>query len=90
MIFEGIPVDSNDLSRRFRGFIAIDELSFADSSECGAFCTFEGGICGWTQDSKDDFDWTQVRGLRFRCVSGWVGRWVSGWEGVVVCLYVDE
>ncbi|ROT72905.1 putative MAM domain-containing protein 2-like [Penaeus vannamei] len=53
---------SNDLSRRFRGFIAIDELSFADSSECGAFCTFEGGICGWTQDSKDDFDWTQSRG----------------------------
>ncbi|ROT84202.1 putative apical endosomal glycoprotein precursor [Penaeus vannamei] len=62
VIFEGIPVDSNDLSRRFRGFIAIDELSFADSSECGAFCTFEGGICGWTQDSKDDFDWTQSRG----------------------------
>ncbi|XP_063609951.1 MAM and LDL-receptor class A domain-containing protein 1-like [Penaeus indicus] len=62
VIFEGIPVDSNDLSRRFRGFIAIDELSFADSSECGAFCTFEGGICGWSQDSKDDFDWTQSRG----------------------------
>ncbi|XP_066937101.1 MAM and LDL-receptor class A domain-containing protein 1-like [Macrobrachium rosenbergii] len=62
VIFEGIPVDSNDLSRRFRGYIALDELAFAPSAQCGAFCTFEGGTCGWTQDDKDDFDWTQSRG----------------------------
>ncbi|KAG7168141.1 MAM and LDL-receptor class A domain-containing protein 1-like 2 [Homarus americanus] len=62
VIFEGIPVDSSALSRRFRGYIALDELTFAESSQCGAFCTFEGGTCGWTQDANDDFDWTQSRG----------------------------
>lgn len=60
VIFEGIPVDSSDLSRRFRGFIAVDELSFTDAGQCSAFCTFEGGTCGWTQDSNDDFEWTLV------------------------------
>ncbi|KAK7075223.1 hypothetical protein SK128_016275 [Halocaridina rubra] len=62
IIFEGIPVDSNDLSRRFRGFIAVDELVFTESSQCGAFCTFEGGTCGWAQDTNDDFNWVQSRG----------------------------
>ncbi|XP_045139378.1 MAM and LDL-receptor class A domain-containing protein 1-like isoform X1 [Portunus trituberculatus] len=62
VIFEAIPVDSGDSNRRFRGYVAVDELSFTDSKECGAFCTFEGGTCGWTQDSNDDFDWTLSRG----------------------------
>uniref|UniRef100_A0A6A7FLR1 MAM and LDL-receptor class A domain-containing protein 2-like n=1 Tax=Hirondellea gigas TaxID=1518452 RepID=A0A6A7FLR1_9CRUS len=63
IIVEGIPVSSGDINRRFRGFIAIDELNFADSSECGAFCTFEAGTCGWVQDENlDDFDWTLSRG----------------------------
>ena len=60
VIFEAIPVDSGDSSRRFRGYVGLDELSFTPSKECGAFCTFEGGTCGWTQDSNDDFDWTLV------------------------------
>lgn len=63
IIVEGIPVTSSDINRRFRGFIAIDELDFAESSECGAFCTFEAGTCGWEQDTQlDDFDWTLSRG----------------------------
>ncbi|XP_069156146.1 MAM and LDL-receptor class A domain-containing protein 1 isoform X2 [Procambarus clarkii] len=62
VIFEGIPVDNSDISRRFRGYIAVDELSFVDSDQCSVFCNFEGGTCGWTQDSNDDFDWTLSRG----------------------------
>ncbi|XP_069937459.1 MAM and LDL-receptor class A domain-containing protein 1-like, partial [Cherax quadricarinatus] len=62
LIFEGIPVDTSDLSRRFRGYIALDELSFADPTQCSVFCNFEGGTCSWTQDTNDDFDWTLSRG----------------------------
>ncbi|CAL4111317.1 unnamed protein product, partial [Meganyctiphanes norvegica] len=63
IIFEGIPVDNNDLSRRFRGYIAVDELNFATADTCGASCPFEGGTCGWTQDTtSDDFDWILSRG----------------------------
>ena len=61
IIVEGIPVSSSSINRRFRGFIAIDELNFADSSECGAFCTFEAGTCGWSQEENDDdFNWILV------------------------------
>ncbi|KAK3871532.1 hypothetical protein Pcinc_023337 [Petrolisthes cinctipes] len=62
IIFEGIPVVSDDINRRYRGFFALDELSFTSSSQCGAFCTFEGGTCGWSQDTNDDFDWQLSRG----------------------------
>ncbi|XP_047739184.1 MAM and LDL-receptor class A domain-containing protein 2 isoform X2 [Hyalella azteca] len=63
IIVEGIPVPNGDLNRRFRGYIAIDDLNFALPSECGAFCTFEAGTCGWVQDKEtDDFDWSQSRG----------------------------
>ncbi|XP_071534110.1 MAM and LDL-receptor class A domain-containing protein 1-like [Panulirus ornatus] len=76
VIFEGIPLDSSDPNRPFRGYIAVDELSFTDSSQCSAFCTFEGGTCGWTQDSNDDFDWTLVR--------------VRSGPGVGGCLLTDS
>ncbi|KAF2344949.1 MAM domain, partial [Trinorchestia longiramus] len=63
IIVEGIPVSHGDFNRRFRGYIAIDELNFAEPSECGAFCTFEAGTCGWVQDEEDDdFNWSLSRG----------------------------
>lgn len=28
----------------------------------GIPCDFESGLCGWTQDTTDDFDWTSHSG----------------------------
>ena len=33
----------------------------SDEQTCGT-CDFEDSICGWTQDPKDNFDWTRFRG----------------------------
>ena len=31
-------------------------------SAASVACTFETGLCGWTQDHSDDFDWTSHTG----------------------------
>ncbi|XP_028968615.1 MAM and LDL-receptor class A domain-containing protein 1 [Galendromus occidentalis] len=65
--FEGIPKRTGDSTRRFRGFIALDDIVFDRMGEAGdnclGHCTFEGGFCGWTNaDTGDDFNWDQGRG----------------------------
>lgn len=50
--FEGIPKRAKDPSRRFRGYVALDDIVFDKMEEAGdnclGHCTFEGGFCGWT------------------------------------------
>ncbi|CAL8109886.1 unnamed protein product [Orchesella dallaii] len=59
---EGIPREPSQLSRRYRGFIAIDDVMFKTADQCPGHCTFDGGLCDWTNEQQDDFDWTLGRG----------------------------
>ena len=37
----------------------------SDEASCGKYvarCNFEGGICNWIQDDRDNFDWTYKQG----------------------------
>lgn len=57
--FEGIPKRASDPSRRFRGYVALDDIIFDKMEDAGdnclGHCTFEGGFCGWTNaDTGDD------------------------------------
>ncbi|KAL6443422.1 hypothetical protein ACFW04_002935 [Cataglyphis niger] len=60
VIIEGIPVDSTDPSRLYRGYIAIDDIDLQSGTSCVGFCNFAGGFCDWNNDAEDDFDWTIV------------------------------
>lgn len=62
LVIEGVPVDSADPSRLYRGYIAIDDIDLQIGPTCAGFCNFAGGICDWTNDAEDDFDWTISRG----------------------------
>lgn len=62
------------VERSFRGYIAIDDIQVRTMEEggggggaaeepCKGHCTFEAGLCGWTnQEEGDDFDWKLGRG----------------------------
>lgn len=60
MIIEGIPVDSTDPARLYRGYIAVDDIDLQPGTSCIGFCNFAGGFCDWANDADDDFDWTIV------------------------------
>ena len=61
MILEAIPKDETDQARRYRGYIAVDDLYFDSGDSCQGHCTFDSGMCGFLNDnSRDDFDWTVV------------------------------
>ncbi|PNF30522.1 hypothetical protein B7P43_G09951 [Cryptotermes secundus] len=62
IVFEGIAKESSDAYRRFRGFVAVDNVALKMGLGCKGHCTFEGGFCGWTNDEEDDFDWSLGRG----------------------------
>ncbi|XP_020298274.1 MAM and LDL-receptor class A domain-containing protein 1-like isoform X2 [Pseudomyrmex gracilis] len=62
VVIEGIPVDSTDPSRLYRGYIAIDDIDLQSGTLCTGFCNFAGGFCDWNNDAEDDFDWTISRG----------------------------
>jgi hypothetical protein len=47
-------------------------------------CDFEDGICQWTQDSSDDYDWTRNRASTQRKGTGPV---TDHTEGLDKCLY---
>lgn len=63
VIIEGVPVDSTDPSRLYRGYIAIDDIDLQPGTSCVGFCNFAGGFCDWNNDAEDDFDWTIVSAL---------------------------
>ena len=57
----------DDPDRAYRGYIAVDDVQFQPIDEaeeqCKGHCTFEGGLCSWTnQEENDDFDWSLGRG----------------------------
>ncbi|KAF7496233.1 MAM and LDL-receptor class A domain-containing protein 1 [Sarcoptes scabiei] len=62
----------SDPERSFRGYIAIDDIEFKqiepkilnkEVESCKGHCTFEAGLCAWSnQDDDDDFDWKVGRG----------------------------
>nr|CAD7201256.1 unnamed protein product [Timema douglasi] len=58
IIFEAIAKDSTDAYRRYRGYVAVDNVARKPGSECRGHCTFESGFCGWRNDEEDDFDWS--------------------------------
>ncbi|KAL1477266.1 hypothetical protein MTO96_035875, partial [Rhipicephalus appendiculatus] len=65
--FEAVPKQRGDPARKFRGYIALDDILFDRMEEAGdnclGHCTFEGGYCGWQNaDTDDDFNWEQGRG----------------------------
>jgi hypothetical protein len=56
-----VAKESSDAYRRYRGFVAVDNVALKTGMGCKGHCTFEGGFCGWTNDEDDDFDWFLVR-----------------------------
>lgn len=67
---EGVAKSVDEPERAYRGYISVDDVSLQPMAEaggtegaCHGHCTFEGGMCGWTnQEEGDDFDWTLARG----------------------------
>jgi len=63
IILEAIPKDETDQARRYRGYIAIDDLFFDVGDACQGHCTFDSGMCGFlNENTKDDFNWEVSRG----------------------------
>ncbi|XP_037070562.1 MAM and LDL-receptor class A domain-containing protein 2-like [Pollicipes pollicipes] len=60
IVFEAIPLKGQE--REYRGHIAIDSVQLAEGTECGGHCKFDGDLCGWSQDTDDDFQWSRGRG----------------------------
>lgn len=50
----------NDPFRKYRGFVAVDNVARKPGSECKGHCTFEGGFCTWFNEEGDDFQWSLV------------------------------
>ena len=57
---EAIPKDETDQSRRYRGFIAVDDVKFESGDKCAGHCTFDSGLCGFQNSDRADFDWEVV------------------------------
>ena len=60
VVFEGLAKDSADAYRKYRGYVAVDNVAVRPGPDCRGHCTFEGGFCGWTNQNDDDFDWSLV------------------------------
>ncbi|KAK7601263.1 hypothetical protein V9T40_008704 [Parthenolecanium corni] len=64
IVFEGIAKDIPDPFRKFRGYVAVDNVALKPGLECKGHCSFEGGFCGWTNEEDEDFNWSLGRGSR--------------------------
>lgn len=65
------PLSKDSLQRKFRGYIALDEIEVSkhdpagSEGACKGHCNFDGDLCGWTNaenQQEDDFDWSFGRG----------------------------
>ena len=61
-MFEAVPKSEALQARRFRGFIALDDVKFQPGEQCRGHCTFDSGLCGFTNDASSNFDWSVGRG----------------------------
>ena len=64
LIFEAIPKSEADQARRYRGYIAVDSVEFRSGDECKGHCTFDSGLCKFSNDPSGNFDWKVVSGVR--------------------------
>jgi len=62
LIAEAIPVLESNQARRFRGYIAIDNIQFKAGDQCKGHCTFDSGFCGFSNDAQGNFQWQVGRG----------------------------
>lgn len=60
LLFEAIPKAESDQARRYRGFIAIDDVKFKSGDECKGHCTFDSGLCKFSNDQNGNFEWQVV------------------------------
>lgn len=60
IVFDGLAKELLDNFRKFRGYVAVDNVALKNGLECKGHCTFEGGFCGWSNDETDDFNWSLV------------------------------
>ena len=61
LLLEAIPKSENDQARRYRGYIAIDDVKFNPGGDCKGHCTFDSGLCKFSNDASGNFDWEVVR-----------------------------
>ena len=59
-MFEAIPKSEEDQARRYRGYIAIDDIKFNSGDECKGHCTFDSGLCKFSNDQSGNFEWQVV------------------------------
>ena len=57
IIMEAIPMAETTQVRRYRGYIAIDEIKFRGGHECKGHCTFDSGFCKFSNDASANFEW---------------------------------
>jgi len=66
LILEAIPKSESSPVRRYRGFIAVDEVKFGGGSDCRGHCTFDSGLCNFINDKSStgeaNFEWIVGRG----------------------------
>ncbi|KAL0267745.1 UNVERIFIED_CONTAM: hypothetical protein PYX00_009926 [Menopon gallinae] len=62
IVFEGVAKDIGDPFRKYRGYVALDNIARKPGTECKGHCTFEGGFCTWFNEDGDDFQWSLGRG----------------------------
>ena len=60
LIFEAIPKSEATQARRYRGYIAIDEIKFNTGDQCKGHCTFDSGLCKFENDQSGNFQWKVV------------------------------
>jgi len=65
IVLEALPKDETNQGRRYRGYLAIDNLVFEHGDACKGHCTFDSGLCSFENtgdENEDDFDWKVGRG----------------------------
>jgi hypothetical protein len=66
ILITGLAKNVSDIEREYRGYIAIDDISFVPmgyDDSCYGHCTFDGGLCAWrNEQEQDDFDWKLAKG----------------------------
>ncbi len=60
VIFEAIPKDETDQARKYRGYVAIDDVKFESGEKCRGHCNFDAGFCTFANGEENDFDWKVV------------------------------